>query len=201
MGYKEGNDLSPMGPDGNIEASDYDYVDTWKAIEEVQKKCLAKSIGISNFNCRQIERLLEKTSIVPVVNQVECHPYLNQSRLMEYCNSKGIKITAYSPLGSPRRPGIKSDDPVLLSDPRLEAIAKKYNKSPAQIAIKYQIQRGNIVIPKSATKSRLQENFCVFDFDMSAEDMCVIDSFNINLRLIIMEGSNQAPFYPFNDEY
>ncbi|KAK5650293.1 hypothetical protein RI129_001322 [Pyrocoelia pectoralis] len=201
MGYKEGNDLAPVGPDGNIEASDYDYVDTWTAMEEIQKKGLAKSIGISNFNSRQIERLLEKAKIVPAVNQVECHPFLNQRPLIEYCNLKGIKITAYSPLGSPGRSGIKSEDPVLLTDPRLEAIAKKYNKSPAQIAIKYQIQKGNIVIPKSTTKSRIQENFNVFDFDISVEDISVIDTFNINLRLIQPWGSSSHKYYPFNEEF
>ncbi|KAK4882819.1 hypothetical protein RN001_006138 [Aquatica leii] len=201
MGYKEGSVNQPLKPDGTVDSSDYDYVDTWKAMEEVYKKGLTRSIGISNFNSKQIERLLEKAEIVPVVNQVECHLYLNQKKLIEFCKSKGIHIEAYSPLGSPGRVGAKPEDPIVLEDQRLKVIAKKYNKSPAQVALRYQIQRGNIVIPKSVTKSRIQENFKLFDFEISAEDMSVIDTFNINMRFIHPSGASAHPYFPFNEEY
>lgn len=132
----------------------------------------------------QIERVLAAARIPPVMNQFECHPYLNQKKLMAFCRSKNIHVTAYSPLGSPDRPWAKPGDAQLMDDPKLVAIATKYSKSPAQILIRYQIQRGNIVIPKSVTKSRIESNFDVFNFELSAEDVAAIDGFDCNGRLV-----------------
>jgi aldehyde reductase len=182
MGFKVGEDLFPMGPDG-IEFSDDDYVETWKAMEKVYDAGLTKSIGISNFNKAQIERILESAKVIPAANQIESHPYLNQKKLIDFCKSKDIAITAYSPLGSPDRPWAKPGDPLLLDDPKVVSIAEKYEKTPAQIVIRYQIERGNIVIPKSVTKSRIEENFNVFDFKLSPEDIEQIDTFDCNGRI------------------
>lgn len=101
---------------------------------------------------------------------------------MEFCKLKGIVITAYSPLGSPDRPGAKPDDPVLLEDLKLKEIAAKYKATVAQIVLKYQVQRGCITIPKSVTKSRIEENFNIFHFELSADDMAYIDTFDCNGR-------------------
>jgi aldehyde reductase len=185
-----GDELFPIKSQNPLEfaASDVDYVDTWKAMENLCEKGLAKSIGVSNFNRKQIERLLENAKIPPVTNQVECSPYLNQKKLIEFCKSKGIVITAYSPLGSPDRPNRKPTDPVLLEDWKFKAIATKYKKTPAQIVLRYQVQRGLITIPKSVTKSRIAENFNIFDFELNAEDMVHLGSFDCNGRTCAFNG-------------
>lgn len=201
MGFKEGDDLFPLGPNG-VEFSEEDYIDTWKAMEEVNKKGLAKSIGISNFNKKQIERLLEKAEIVPVTNQVESHPYLNQNKLAEFCKSKGITITAYSPLGSPDRPWAKPEEPQLLDDAKIKEIAAKFNKSAAQIVLRYQVQRGNIVIPKSVNKGRITENSQIFDFELAPEDVDHLDTFDCNGRICPFAEATTHKHHPFlNDEY
>jgi len=110
--------------------------------------------------------------------QIECHPYLTQKKLSQFCKERDILITAYSPLGSPDRPWAKPDDPKLLEDKKLIELGQKYNKSPAQLLIRYQLERGHVVIPKSITKSRIVQNSKVFDFKLSPEDMTYIDSFN-----------------------
>ncbi|XP_044259859.1 aldo-keto reductase family 1 member B1-like isoform X2 [Tribolium madens] len=203
LAYKEeAGSLFPTDPQGKIQFSDVDYVDTWKAMEELVKKGLTKSIGISNFNKRQIERILSAATITPVTNQVECHPYLNQSRLIEFCKSKNITVTGYSPLGSPDRPWAKPDEPQLLDDPKLKELAKKYNKTSAQIVLRYQVQRGVITIPKSVTKSRIEENFNIFDFELSADDVKYLNTFDCNGRFCPMTAGLGHPHHPFeNDDY
>ncbi|KAM3958685.1 aldo-keto reductase 1B isoform 1-T1 [Aphomia sociella] len=201
--YKEEADsLFPADESGKILFSDVDYLDTWKVMEDVVREGLVKSIGVSNFNKRQLERLLKVATIKPVTNQIECHPYLNQNRLKAFCESHGIKITAYSPLGSPDRPWAKPGDPQLLEDPKLKAIADRLGKTVAQVLIRYQVDRGIIVIPKSVTKSRIASNFDVFDFKLSKEELDLIDSFDCNGRLVPMTASLGHKEHPFeNDEY
>jgi len=200
MAYKEGDSLFPE-ENGKVLFSDADYLDTWKEMEKLVDQGLTKSIGLSNFNSEQLEQVLAIARIKPVTNQVECHPYLNQKKLMEFCTSKGVTITAYSPLGSPDRPWAKPDDPQLLDDPKVKAVAKKYNKTPAQILLRYQVQRGNITIPKSVTKSRIIENAQIFDFELSAEDVATIDSFDCNGRVCHLDWVQDHKDYPFNIEF
>ncbi|KAL0808357.1 hypothetical protein ABMA28_012840 [Loxostege sticticalis] len=201
LAYKEGDGLFPEDEagQGHLSFSNVDFVDTWKAMEPLVGEGLVKSIGVSNFNMRQISRLLDSAVIKPVTNQVECHPYLNQSRLKDYCDTHGILITAYSPLGSPDRPWARCDEPVLLEDPKVLAIAKRLEKTPAQVLIRYQIDRGNIVIPKSVTQQRIASNFDVFDFKLSKEDMKLIDSFDRDLRFCGMAESLGHRHHPFEN--
>jgi len=109
---------------------------------------------------------------------------LNQKKLKAFCEQNNILITAYSPLGSPDRPWAKPEDPLLLEDPKIIAIAKKYGKTTAQVLIKYQVQRGNIVIPKSVTKSRIESNFDIWDFTLEQGDIDEIDTFDCNGRVL-----------------
>merc|ERR1719167_2097464 len=153
-------------------------------MEKLVELGLTRSIGLSNFNSSQILDILAKGHIKPVTNQVECHPYLSQAKLLDFCQQRDITLTAYSPLGSPDRPWAKPDDPQLLDDPKIKAIATKYGKSSAQVVIRWQIQRGVIVIPKSVTPGRIEENGNVFDFSLTKEEIEHIESFNCNGRII-----------------
>ncbi|XP_046385454.1 aldo-keto reductase family 1 member B1-like [Ischnura elegans] len=201
LGYQEGGELFPKDANDKTLYSDVDYVDTWKGMEACVTEGLSKSIGVSNFNSHQIDRVLAVAKIKPAVNQIECHPYLNQAKLMEYCKSKGIAVTAYSPLGSPDRPWAKPDDPKLTEDPKLVELSKKYKKSTAQILLKYQVQRGNITIPKSVNKSRIEENIKIFDFELAPEDMAYIDTFDCNGRVCHMMWCNDHKHFPFGIEF
>jgi len=201
QGYKEGGDKFPADANGKTLYSDVDYVDTWRAMEAVVEAGLAKSIGVSNFSSKQVQRVLNVAKIKPVNNQVECHPYLIQKKLLEWCKARDITITAYSPLGSPDRPWAKPGEKGLMEDDRIVAMANKLGKTPAQILIKYQMQRGVIVIPKSITPSRIESNFQVLDFTLSAEDVATLESFDCNGRVCHLDWVKDHPHFPFNDEF
>ncbi|KAK4882822.1 hypothetical protein RN001_006141 [Aquatica leii] len=200
VGFKEGSELFPTDDNGKVQFSDADYVETWKAMEKLVQSGLVKSIGLSNFNKRQIERILEIATIHPAMNQVECHPYLNQKRLFEFCKSKNIALTAYSPLGSPDRPWAQPGEPNLLEDLKLKELATKYGKTTAQLLLRYQVQRGIVTIPKSVTKSRIQENLNIFDFELSSADMDYIDTFDCNGRFCPMTNAAGHIHHPFEHD-
>jgi len=200
FGWKEEEGLFPKEGDKFL-YSEVDYVDTWKAMEELVGKGLAKSIGVSNFNSQQLERLLDTATIIPVTNQIECHPYLNQRKLIEFCKSKGITVTGYSPFASPDRPWATPDDPKLLDEPKLVEIGKKYNKSSAQVILRWVIQRDVIVIPKSVNKGRIAENFNIFDFELAPEDMDVIYQMDRNWRAVLLAHLKDHKYYPFSIEF
>lgn len=123
-------------------------------------------------------------------------------KLIDYCKSQNIVVTAYSPLGSPDRPWAKPDEPNLMNDPKLLVVANKYGKTVAQILLRYSTQRGLITIPKSVTNSRIEQNFDIFDFELTSDDMSYIDTFNCNERYCPMFEAYGHPDHPFeNDEY
>ncbi|KAG0413930.1 hypothetical protein HPB47_008932, partial [Ixodes persulcatus] len=132
FGYQEGGEIFPRNQAGDMLFSDVDYLETWEGMEECYEKGLVRDIGLSNFNSEQIMRVLKAAKVKPVMLQVECHPYLNQSRLIEFCKKLDIKVTGYSPLGSPDRPWAKPGDPSLMEEPAIKEIAQAHGKTPAQ---------------------------------------------------------------------
>ncbi|KAK6635423.1 hypothetical protein RUM44_000674 [Polyplax serrata] len=199
--FQENEQFMPRGPDGNVLFADYDYVDTWKQMEKCVELGLTKSIGLSNFNSVQVDRVVKAATIQPVMNQVECHPYLNQKKLTQFCKERGILITAYSPLGSGARSSAKPEDPVLLKDKQIGEIAQKMGKTPAQIILRYLVQSNVIPIPKSTNPGRLKENISIFDFKLCNDDMKTIDDLNMNLRYIQFVDAKSHKDYSFNIEY
>ncbi|WP_308295461.1 aldo/keto reductase [Streptomyces sp. PSAA01] len=150
------------------------YVDTWKAFEKIYSEGRAKAIGLSNFHAAHTQRLLSETSIIPVIDQIELHPQLQQAELRAFNARHDIATEAWSPLGQGKG---------LLEDPKLAAIARKHGKSPAQVVLRWHLDLGNVVIPKSVTPSRIQENIDVFDFQLDSEDLSAIDSLETGNRL------------------
>ncbi|RAZ72697.1 aldo/keto reductase [Mesorhizobium atlanticum] len=140
------------------------YVEAWKTLVELQKAGRIKSVGVSNFNQDHLERIIGETGVTPVVNQIELHPRFQQRDSREFHKKHNIHIESWSPLGSGR----------LLSDPTLEKIANKHGKSVAQVTIRWHLQEGLIVIPKSIHQERIAGNFDVFDFELDAQDMQTI---------------------------
>ncbi|KAB0337913.1 hypothetical protein FD754_024922, partial [Muntiacus muntjak] len=157
----KGEELYPKDENGKLIADSVDFCRTWEALEKCKDAGLAKSIGVSNFNHKQLEKILNKPGLKykPVCNQVECHPYLNQRKLLDFCKSHDIVLVAYSALGSQRVKGwVNLNHPVLLDDPVLSAIAQKHKKTPALVALRYQIQRGVVVLAKGNNKEWIKEN-------------------------------------------
>jgi 2,5-diketo-D-gluconate reductase A len=157
------------------------YVDTYKAFEKIYADGRAKAIGVSNFLPEHLDRLAAETSVLPAVNQIELHPHLQQRVSREKHAELGIATEAWSPLGQGKG---------LLEVPAIIAIAQKHGRTPAQIVLRWHVQLGSVVIPKSVTPSRIKENIDVFDFELDAEDLGAISALNEDRRL----GADPATF-------
>ncbi len=166
----------PTGAQDLISLEEIPLAETWSAMEELKKAELCRHLGVSNFNVPKLQDLVFKSTIRPEMNQVEIHPYLQQPELFAYCQANGIHLTAYSPLGSPDRPArIKEEgEPVLMAEPTIVKIAEKHNASPAQVLIRWAINKGTTVIPKSVNPVRLQQNMDALKITLSDADMAEI---------------------------
>lgn len=148
-------------------------IDTWKGMEDLYKDNRVKNIGVSNFNPDHFEALLAQVSIKPVINQVEFHPYFTQEKLRKYLEAQNIYMESWSPFMNAQ----------ILNDETLNEIGKEVNKTAAQVIIKWNMQHNVVVIPKSVTSSRIEENIDVFDFELSADQMKRIDDLNKDQRI------------------
>lgn len=160
--------------------------ETWEGMEDVHQKGMATHIGVSNFGPKNLQKVLDKATIAPEMNQVECHPYFPQEALFEFCREHQIFLTAYSPLGSFDRPADfkASDEPKLLADPVIAKMATAKGVSPAQILIAWALHRGISVVPKSVNAGRIAQNFAAEEVVLSKEDMQTIAKLNRNYRYI-----------------
>jgi 2,5-diketo-D-gluconate reductase A len=150
------------------------YIDTWKAFEKLHSEGRAKAIGVSNFHIPHLRRIIEEADVVPAVNQIELHPNLQQGDLRSFHREHDIVTEAWSPLGQGKG---------LLEDTTLGSLADKYGKTPAQIVLRWHLQLGNVVIPKSVTPARVRENIDVFDFELADDDLAVIATLETGKRI------------------
>ncbi|KAA8578516.1 hypothetical protein FQN60_016838, partial [Etheostoma spectabile] len=187
--FKPGDIYYPRDESGKfIIYHQTDLCATWEALEACKDAGLIKSIGVSNFNKRQLELILNKPGLKhkPVSNQVECHPYFTQPKLLEFCQKNDIVIVGYSPLGTSRDASwVNLKCPPLLDDELLASIAKKYNKTTAQVALRFNVQRGVVI----------------FDFSLSETEMKAIEGLNKNIRFVELLMWSDHPEYPFHDDY
>ena len=151
---------------------DVDFVETWKAMEEIYASGRAKAIGVSNFNAHHLRKLHGETEVVPAVNQIEVHPYLAQDELRAFNAQHQIATEAWSPIAQGK----------VLDDPAVLRVAERVGRTPAQVTLRWHVQRGDIVFPKSVTRSRLEENFAIFDFELSEDDLREITALDRNER-------------------
>ncbi|XP_003378757.1 aldose reductase [Trichinella spiralis] len=206
MSFKKSDKELVMLVDDHIIPDPVDHLETWKAMEEVYKKGLTRAIGLSNFNIEQMQRIIDNCEIIPHNIQVECHIYWPQNELFDFCKKYNISFTAYGPIGSPGRKeshlgilGVAdiNKEPAPLEDAAVKSIGEIHRKTPAQILLRYLIQRGMIVIPKSTNEGRIKENFnnqiCLhWQTDQSRND-CSFSTGTINM----FYRARKHPDFPF----
>lgn len=201
-----------------FEPDDTDYIDTWRAMEQLVQDGLVRSLGVSNFNREQLARLLQAATIKPVTNQVECSPNLAQPKMREFCAKHNIVLTAYGPLTRPHRTA--EGQLTALNDPLVKRLGDCYSKTPAQICVRYmvekillyiclylkrdntfsfQIQLNTVPIPKSVNEQRIRENFDVFDFELLPIEIEELQKLDGNQRMCLFGKEEGHKYYPFGN--
>lgn len=205
LAYVEHADpINPKDPStGKLLYSDTHFTETWRGMEDCKQLGLARSIGLSNFNHKMIDEILQMPCRHrPTVNQVECHPYLAQKKLLAYCDQNDVLLNAYCPLGSPGSSWAQHTK--LLEEPVIQEVAHKYGKSAAQICLRYQVQRRVAPIPKSVRPDRIKENMSIWDFEIGPDDMARLLALDRGLRYCTNTAGelvHDHPLYPFHEEY
>lgn len=204
-GFKNHGDgnMKPVKKDGSnrYDFEAYDLSATWAAMEEQVKIGKVKSIGLSNFTEKQIKGILQHAKIVPQNLQFECHAYYQQRELRKFCDEKKICCTAYAPLGSPGlpvswHPSQKGKHSSLLKDETVLEIAENYERTPAQILLRLLLEQNLVVIPKTSSPKRLEENFSVFDFELEPRDVQKLNDLDRGLRYFLFELYKKHPYFP-----
>ncbi|KAF7491926.1 Aldo-keto reductase family 1 member B10 [Sarcoptes scabiei] len=189
----------PADENDKLIEGDCDFIEAYQSLENLVDQGLTRSIGVSNFNEEQIERLLKVARIVPVCNQVESTPYLSQESLRAFCAERSILLTAYSPLGNPGStffpPGFIKKD--LLNDPLVLRLAEKYKKNAGQILLRYHIDRGMMVMAKSTNPERIKSNIDLFDFELDRSEIEELSALNQNYRTLEFHRGTFMKNYPF----
>jgi D-xylose reductase len=167
-----------------VEADRVPIIETWRAMEDLVQTGLVKEIGVCNFGCSLLRDLMNQAEIPPAMLQIEMHPYLTQEKLTRFCHESNIGVTAFSPLGAQSyfQLNMAEDDESLLKHDLIKGIAAQHQRSPAQILLRWGVQRGTSVVPKTANIERLRENMAVYDFALSDEDMSAIAGLNRDRR-------------------
>ncbi|XP_072931550.1 aldo-keto reductase AKR2E4-like isoform X1 [Epargyreus clarus] len=186
----------PMAYYKNGSISDTDYLETWKGMEDAKESGRAKSIGVSNFNITQMQRLWDNSRIKPAVLQIEVNPTITQFELIYWCRDHGVVVMAYSPFGGIL--GRKKDAPPPRADhPVLTRIADKYKKTVPQILLRYLLDRQLVAIPRSTNKDRIKQNIDIMDFSLTPEEVEEMSKFNVNYRLRTPAKWYSHPEFPF----
>ena len=178
--------------DGHLVVEKVSIRETWEAMEELVGAGLVKAIGVANFTAPLLLDLFSYAQVQPAVNQIELHPYLQQTRLVDFCQRLGMAVTAYSPLA---RPGYEEMSERLVDEKVIRTIASAHGKTPAQVLLRWGIQRNTVVIPKSTHPKRIQENISVFDFELSESDMREIAGLERGLRIVDPYQWGQVPYF------
>src|SRR6056297_646097 len=186
VAFKPGLEGFPQSEEDYLSLDEVPLIETWEAMLEAKKEGLIKHAGVSNFSIKKLRDLISKTDHAPEMNQIELHPYLQQNDMLDYCNDNNILVTAYSPLGSSDRPDVlKADnEPSLLENEVINEIANKHDATPAQVLIKWAVERDTIVIPKSTNAGRIEENLKSAELSLDDEDMAKIKSLDIPYRYL-----------------
>lgn len=178
----KGMGFEPLDEQGMLVTAPVSIRETWEAMEALVERGLVKAIGVSNFTGPMLVDLFSYAKVRPAVNQIELHPYLQQTKLLEFCHHHNIAVTAYSPLGSDKEQN--NGKPALMEDLIIQKIAKAHGKTPAQILLRWGIERKTVVIPKSTSLEHIKQNADVFDFALTNEDKREIAALNRNLRYV-----------------
>jgi len=178
--FKPGGGYFPTEADGTIAAEEVDFLETWKALEELHKTGKVKNIGLSNFTRQEVEKVLANATVKPVVLQIEVHPHLAQIEYIKWLQEQGIHVTAYSSFGDLNPFYRKQGEPSLIEEPAIKTIAEKHGKTPYQVLLSWGIARGLSVIPKSSNPERVKENSQLFE--LSVEEIAAINGLDKNKR-------------------
>jgi len=197
IAFQEGEAVFPKDEEDKILTTDTDYLETWKGMEDLLDTGLVRSIGVSNFNLKQLQRLLDNCRVKPAMLQNEIHPHMSSKDMIDFCHSKGIAVTAYSSLGNSGVPDFVNTKKLkLMEDPRVLKIAEKHKKGPNHVLLRYAMDQNLCVLPKSVNPERIKDNFNVFDFTLDKEDFEQLSDFEES-RVVPMADALGHKYHPF----